>query len=220
VPMRFNPRPRVEGDAVCTAGAAPFDYVSIRALAWRAIAALDISVAKADVSIRALAWRAIYHATEACGHQSCFNPRPRVEGDVANLPTWCASVGFNPRPRVEGDGALSWMTGRGCYVSIRALAWRAMKERSMQAVVWSVSIRALAWRAIKDRIHAYYHSVFQSAPSRGGRSATEIAAALNSKFQSAPSRGGRWPGGRGNSRPFVVSIRALAWRAITKRPLK
>jgi len=60
--------------------------------------------------------------------QLCFNPRPRVEGDI-RLPTessilsvsiralaWRAipylerpesvSQGFNPRPRVEGDGPL------------------------------------------------------------------------------------------------------------------
>jgi len=55
----------------------------------------------------------------------CFNPRPRVEGDTRRTSMPTSLMSFNPRPRVEGDVeqfVYVWLT----QVSIRALAWRAI----------------------------------------------------------------------------------------------
>ena len=32
-----------------------------------------------------------------------FNPRPREEGDLADILYLCTAYNFNPRPREEGD---------------------------------------------------------------------------------------------------------------------
>ncbi len=77
---RFNPRPRVGGDAERQGFEVDFE-VSIHAPAW---GATDASVA---------------------GHiqRASFNPRPRVGGDLNFLPVCLAYQCFNPRPRVGGD---------------------------------------------------------------------------------------------------------------------
>ena len=56
-----------------------------------------------DVSIRALAWRAIAASLVRFIRFLGFNPRPRVEGDdgLEQGKHWITC--FNPRPRVEGD---------------------------------------------------------------------------------------------------------------------
>jgi len=59
VSMRFNPRPRVEGD--------PIFLLPVRS--------------RRKVSIRALAWRATAGVSSEIGNFFGFNPRPRVEGD-------------------------------------------------------------------------------------------------------------------------------------------
>ena len=53
----------------------------------------------------------------------CFNPHPRVEGDLP-YSCGCYQCGcFNPHPRVEGD-SLSDMDVVMIAVSIHTLAWR------------------------------------------------------------------------------------------------
>ncbi len=99
----FNPRPREEGD--CMIGEKPGEYrVSIHALAKRATVPFPGKFLIYDVSIHALAKRATPYVGEFfagdavsihalakratslhCSpyrQPSCFNPRPREEGDL------------------------------------------------------------------------------------------------------------------------------------------
>jgi hypothetical protein len=78
--------------------------------------------------------------------QCSFNPRPRVGGDSLICLTWKPHPSFNPRPRVGGDRLCHYSTVT-VHVSIHAPAWGATREQ--------------AGRGLRHR--------FQSTPPRGGR---------------------------------------------------
>ena len=81
---RFNPRPRVGGDAH----------------------AHDALVMRWDVSIHAPAWGATGALELLAQHRKGFNPRPRVGGDLLAGSGIRAFERFNPRPRVGGDSIM------------------------------------------------------------------------------------------------------------------
>ncbi len=64
----------------------------------------------------------------------CFNPRPREEGDYISSAIRKPNVSFNPRPREEGDPKRLKVTWTH-YVSIHALAKRATPNGSVIAYV-------------------------------------------------------------------------------------
>ncbi len=141
---------------------------------------------------------------------------PRAEGDMPLGRDIIFKTVFQSAP--SRGGRLGEMRYRfhPFAVSIRALAWRAIPgSRGGQGPSGSFNPRALAWRAIhsgqlapaacirfnpRPRVEGDHHWV------RGG---TRVM-----RFQSAPSRGGRSAGRQGNPALARVSIRALAWRAI------
>ena len=103
----FNPRPRVGGDCEM---ACPLvgqgRRVSIRAPAWGATRVGRLAQRHSAVSIRAPALGATRSRRPSPAPGSCFNPRPRVGGDIfvgSQRPRPADSC-FNPRPRVGGDG--------------------------------------------------------------------------------------------------------------------
>jgi len=76
-----------------------------------------------------------------------FNPRPRVEGDSSNWSLSVLPLSFNPRPRVEGDrrGHVPLMRHRCFNPRPRVEGDTCTPEQA--AFLKAVSIRALAWRA-------------------------------------------------------------------------
>jgi len=120
--------------------------VSIRALAWRATTVELPYPPSVNVSIRALAWRATRRRDVDNAMKSCFNPRPRVEGDEKTRKNPGFIYCFNPRPRVEGDVSAGSPSARR-----RRFNPRPRVEGDNGDVISedesSVSIRALAWRA-------------------------------------------------------------------------
>ena len=77
--------------------------VSIRALAGRATYWGFLFWWARGVSIRALAGRATAFDTASEVRRTCFNPRPRREGDTPGNAGLTMCWSFNPRPRREGD---------------------------------------------------------------------------------------------------------------------
>ena len=76
--------------------------VSIHAPAWGATFAITWGGERLSVSIHAPAWGATCEPGRNC-NIDCFNPRPRMGGDVPATLTPNAINGFNPRPRMGGD---------------------------------------------------------------------------------------------------------------------
>ena len=80
---------------------------------------------------------------------SCFNPRPRMEGDRTADPNRPDRTGFNPRPRMEGDRRI-------CGRAPRSVAFQSAPPHGGRPVMSQqpaslrlVSIRAPAWRATR-----------------------------------------------------------------------
>ncbi len=142
--------------------------VSIRAPAWRATPTPAMIGGKLAVSIRAPAWRAtrprrsrhsslMFRSAPPRGgrhrrrwrwHGRCgFDPRPRVEGDVARCHQRRAHGWFRSAPPRGGRRVAAAQPYAGQPVSIRAPAWRATGGVGLLAVIKAVSIRAPAWRA-------------------------------------------------------------------------
>ena len=100
----FNPRPRVEGDLLCSSLSSiaclfqsspscggrliwygflfPFSRISILALVWRATPDRERQPEQQQISILALVWRATFAIAFSVSILGYFNPRPRVEGDI------------------------------------------------------------------------------------------------------------------------------------------
>ena len=170
-PVRFNPRPRMEGDG-CQLHEDFGIEVSIRAPAWRATGAVSSGATlRSGVSIRAPAWRA-----------TALPPWQGLEGRVSiRAPAWRATGGH-------------WQPERKQPVSIRAPAWRATGEAEdypppprrfnpRPRMEGDRGVRR-AWREVE---------LFQSAPPHGGRLPDGAHAPHCLKFQSAPPHGGRRP---------------------------
>ena len=128
------------------------------------------------------------------GGEGRFNPRPRVGGDLVDIP-WrvgdtqfqsapprggrpprsddrthrSVQLSFNPRPRVGGDATDPCQAGMTGRVSIRAPAWGATWPATPKFTFQS------PWGALPVR-------VFQSAPPRGGRRRDCISLLKNVKF--------------------------------------
>ncbi len=145
----FNPRPRVGGDL----SSRPFFKglrVSIHAPAW----------GETDVA-ELMAFFDVFQSTPPRGGRPrsgspfpaaiCFNPRPRVGGDVVTRSAARLAKCFNPRPRVGGD--------RG-FAQVGA--------------VLVVSIHAPAWGATIPRFTYDSETGFQSTPPRGGRPTLQV----------------------------------------------
>jgi len=145
-----------------------------------------------------------------------FNPRPRVEGDESTLRAIRHHERFNPRPRVEGD-SFQLACFHPPHVSIRALAWRAIKTKLRFFAFCNVSIRALAWRAMpQNGRDIRCAKSFNPRPRVEGDSGWFFyARKLTVSIRALAWRaiGGKY-GWRLDSR---VSIRALAWRAMRDR---
>ncbi len=81
---RFNPRPRVGGDAAEAVHVHGRRIVSIHAPAWGATRHLCRRLPKLSVSIHAPAWGGDNERSDLRRRSGCFNPRPRVGGDPQN----------------------------------------------------------------------------------------------------------------------------------------
>ncbi len=171
--MRFNPRPRVGGDSAAIVQVRRHGEVSIHAPAWGATyESSGLRRCNGRVSIHAPAWGATSNPAYAVTCRStCFNPRPRVGGDIVaelhadrlsivsiHAPAWGATA--------PGDGGST----RVSRVSIHAPAWGATQQRSMlEAVGDPVSIHAPAWGATQARITADQLELrFNPRPRVGG----------------------------------------------------
>ena len=183
-------------------------------------------------------------------------------GDSQTLEPGKHDLCFNPRPRVGGDLNLPASLGIQSAVSIHAPAWGATPWVRRRQHGPDVSIHAPAWGATRYTVNFASQSWFQSTPPRGGRPARRgppanqglvsihapawgatrahlSAFVENPRFQSTPPRGGRplHPQNYGccglcfNPRPRVggdlqelsyitgetyVSIHAPAWGATPK----
>ena len=122
--LNFNPRPRVEGDAVFVIG------YFLRLLfqsspscggrqKWLLIA-LNACIFQSSPSCGG---RHSYYRRNLWGYY--FNPRPRVEGDFKLFYLLREDFYFNPRPRVEGDFIFVLCFYIFYRISILALVWRA-----------------------------------------------------------------------------------------------
>ena len=121
--------------------------VSIRAPAWGATAMPMHQSDPGPVSIRAPAWGATPGFVFHFDFQFCFNPRPRVGGDVSTKPTNSGRNGFQSAPPRGG----------------RQPYGVCANQRDV------VSIRAPAWGATRHGLFLDAPLTFQSAPPRGGR---------------------------------------------------
>ncbi len=161
----FNPRPRVGGDTryrlpKCKHGfqSTPprggrrgvevithYELVSIHAPAWGAtLRTLDQQVNYLFQSTPPRGGRPLaYTATWA---SSCFNPRPRVGGDIRRGRNPRASGCFNPRPRVGGDLKPIGQTARNACFNPRP---RVGGDLDLKGALRpsTVSIHAPAWGA-------------------------------------------------------------------------
>ncbi len=144
---------------------------------------------------------------------SCFNPRPRREGDGV-----CRNVFSHDIVSIHALAGRATRTGhtkpQAPVVSIHALAGRATAFCPVSMAGKGVSIHALAGRATEAvddafctelvSIHALAGRattasppvlqplpLFQSTPSQGGRPARNASQPLMMTFQSTPSQGGR-----------------------------
>ena len=149
-----------------------------------------------------------------------FNPRPPRGGRrCAGLQLSGRDACFNPRPRVGGDLAASVLVRIATRVSIHAPAWGATGRSAPGCVVplfQSTPPRGGRPRSIADAICSA--SVFQSTPPRGGRpsdASAERAAPM--AFQSTPPRGGRHTVDQPRIGIVTVSIHAPAWGATRRQ---
>jgi hypothetical protein len=146
--------------------------VSIHARAWRATRHLGAGQLVAPyVSIHARAWRAttlggdgillnkLFQSTPALGgrrfrmaaamrYSACFNPRPRMAGDLCH---------------VAGQGNVQWFQSTPAHGGRHSGGQRFTGRPP-------VSIHARAWRATVEQAVLFAHTEpFQSTPAHGGR---------------------------------------------------
>ena len=77
--------------------------VSIHAPAWGATPRRHKLTGYLAVSIHAPAWGATINIDIYVCCKGCFNPRPRMGGDINEVGRELSLIGFNPRPRMGGD---------------------------------------------------------------------------------------------------------------------
>ena len=143
--VSFDPRPRVGGDNMSGCSAPAID-VSIHAPAWGATKDTVLDREIRIVSIHAPAWGATPHNIPRHRSLVCFDPRPRVGGDMQDriveakvivsihAPAWGATLA-RLRGKIASD------------VSIHAPAWGATLPGEGVHHVMRVSIHAPAWGA-------------------------------------------------------------------------
>ncbi len=148
---------------------------------------------------------------------SCFNPRPRVGGDVRSPCTPSTATGFQSTPprggrhystgQFEPGEAFQSTPPRGGrrpyalkrlalhYVSIHAPAWGATPIAGLISLADVVSIHAPAWGAtgFPRREHKLY-DCFNPRPRVGGDKGLSGRHRFIPQFQSTPPRGGRRAG--------------------------
>ncbi|EFK09661.1 conserved hypothetical protein [delta proteobacterium NaphS2] len=151
--------------------------VSIHAPAWGATSKNHSFATVTAVSIHAPAWGATSFSCRSVRTNICFNPRPRMGGDVISgediipgavfqstpphggRPSYSAildaNICFNPRPRMGGDFFVRSF-GKINPVSIHAPAWGATTYLSGISANFSVSIHAPAWGATSALKHAEF----------------------------------------------------------------
>ena len=166
------------------------------------------------ISILALVWRATERHMLSYEERQNFNPRPRVEGDLAvtlniteaipfqsspscggrlaNTSPLLPTVVFQSSPSCGGRLFGSFAHSSSVSISILALMWRATANGSIGETVKIISILALVWRATINRI---------------------ILVNFKSAFQSSPSCGGRLHRSEYELKKYEISILALVWRA-------
>ena len=121
-------------------------------------------------------------------------------------------VCFNPRPRVGGD-IMSMLQQVIFVVSIHAPAWGATGTPDFGPAPNQVSIHAPAWGATYFTDGTAGLLTFQSTPPRGGRLTSSCPRVEALEFQSTPPRGGRQPEAVRLTPLDRVSIHAPAWGA-------
>ncbi len=228
----FNPRPRVGGDSVAP-GPIPPGCVSIHAPAWGATA----------WEMRKL-FQLMFQSTPPRGGRlrsctrcfvlACFNPRPRVGGDLCpsyicvsrrvsiHAPAWGATrgrhplgagSGFQSTPPRGGRQHNSCCNGRPHRFNPRPRVGGDYTMGRRQVVGSRVSIHAPAWGATEIGGWVVRTYVFQSTPPRGGRPGSCEHSMHIERFQSTPPRGGRPIRDCNGRRVLLVSIHAPAWGA-------
>ena len=154
-------------------------------------------------------------AVDDRGHESCFNPRPRVGGDAAgrcrssmapdvsiHAPAWGATD--SPHDRGTVGGGFQSTPPRGGRRP-RDRRYPRCDAVSIHAPAWGATIAAIDQSTCHDgfnprpRVGGDLTSTatitrpawFQSTPPRGGRRARSTRCRGRSQFQSTPPRGGR-----------------------------
>ena len=133
---------------------------------------------------------------QAC--HRCFNPRPRVGGDLFAKAGRCERLRFQSAPPRGGRYDCHHSLARCRGVSIRAPAWGVIRNppRCPQPI-----------------------RRFNPRPRVGGDLIPRFQPSSRLRFQSAPPRGGRFHRHYHNPKAEEVSIRAPAWGAIKVVPL-
>ena len=126
-----------------------------------------VEILGCSVSIHAPAWGATPRGRNRRSRSHCFNPRPRMGGDIWWRACTTRPCGFNPRPRMGGDGI----------------------ETLLDHVI-RVSIHAPAWGATTSTRKLFIPFPFQSTPPHGGRRQDGGAAVLPHCFNPRPRMGG------------------------------
>ena len=122
---RFQSTPPHGGRPKCRLRLPQPRIVSIHAPAWGATKLTPKQALFIQVSIHAPAWGATSDDSIIILSGACFNPRPRMGGDLLWREKRKAICGFNPRPRMGGDISSVQIDPYSVLVSIHAPAWGA-----------------------------------------------------------------------------------------------
>ncbi len=220
----------------------PSHYVSIHAPAWGATLSLLALFERQGVSIHAPAWGATGSTWGLVCIYLCFNPRPRVGGDLFTLVnrSFCFTFqstpprggrhphlslqnphppSFNPRPRVGGDKlSINCLSLFSLFQSTPPRGGRRVSERSSLQLEFSFNPRPRVGGDVASGRYIPSHRMFQSTPPRGGRLWKNVNG-ISGKVVSihAPAWGATTTKSTiGYS--FAVSIHAPAWGATKIAP--
>ena len=166
------------------------------------------------VSIRAPAWGAT-HQLDSPDWPVCFNPRPRMGGDICLFGgTGTSPIGFQSAPPHGGRHQPGVDAGAVPGVSIRAPAWGATTAQWS----WSAPCTRFNPRPRMGGDADFYIQLsdlrgFNPRPRMGGDVPRPRVAAPDLGFQSAPPHGGRPRATLLWRFRLSVSIRAPAWGA-------
>ena len=188
---RFNPRPRMGGDASENKGEEP-RRVSIHAPVWGATRMATANAAKAEVSIHAPVWGATSELRQEYRHGCGFNPRPRMGGDGRCSGRARCRIVFQSTPPYGGRPLCAGIINTQAKVSIHAPVWGATHEQSNKHhTTMFQSTPPYGGRHRRGARHHRRTIRFNPRPRMGGDPPGQRFHSLSLAFQSTPPYGGR-----------------------------